>query len=92
MFSSSNQDITLTGQGFDSVLSRITQLADLVNQKNALFSRAKAINGDGSIYIDRLEGTIDILKNRLLSSSSSWYTDDNGNIIFESVTGKSAMM
>lgn len=88
----SNQDITLTGQGFDSVLSRITQLADLVNQKNALFSRAKAINGDGSIYIDRLEGTIDILKNRLLSSSSSWYTDDNGNIIFESVTGKSAMM
>ena len=87
----SNQDITLTGQGFDSVLSRITQQADLVNQKNALFSRAKAINGNGSIYIDRLEGTIDILKNRLLSSSSSWYTDDNGNIVFESVSGKSAM-
>lgn len=88
----SNQDITLTGQGFDSVLSRITQQADLVNQKNALFSRAKAINGNGSIYMERLEGTIDILKNRLLSSSSSWYTDDSGNIIFESVTGKSAMM
>lgn len=88
----SNQDIMLTGQGFDSVLSRITQLADLVNQKNALFSRAKAINGDGSIYMDRLEGTIDVLKNRLLSSSSSWYTDDEGNLIFESVTGQSAMM
>ena len=88
----SNQDITLTGRGFDSVLSRITQQADLVNQKNALFSRAKAINGNGSIYMERLEGTIDILKNRLLSSSSSWYTDDNGNIIFESVSGKSAMM
>ena len=88
----SNQDIILTGQGFDSVLSRITQLADLVNQKNALFSRAKAINGDGSIYMDRLEGTIDVLKNRLLSSSSSWYTDDEGNLIFESVTGQSAMM
>lgn len=88
----SNQDITLTGQGFDSVLSRITQLADLVNQKNALYSRAKAINGNGSIAIDRLNGTIDILKNRLLSASSSWYTDTDGNIVFESVTGNSAMM
>lgn len=88
----SNQDITLTGQGLDSVLSRITQLADLVNQKNALYDRAKAINGNGSIAIDRLNGTIDVLKNRLLSSSSSWYTDMEGNMVFESVSGTSAMM
>ena len=88
----SNEDITLSGKTFDSILGRITRLADLIDQKNSLFSRAEAISGDGSIYMDRLNGTIDILKNKLLSSSSSWYTDDYGNIIFESVNGKSAMM
>lgn len=88
----SNDDITLSGKTFDSILGRITKLADLIDQKNSLFSRAEAISGDGSIYMDRLNGTIDILKNKLLSTSSSWYTDDSGNIIFESVNGKSAMM
>lgn len=88
----SNEDLRLSAVSFESILSRMTQLADLIEQKNALFSRAEAIGKDGSIYIDRLEGTINILKNRLSSSVSSWYTDANGNIVFESTTGKSAMM
>ena len=88
----SNEDITLTGVTLDSLLSRMTRLADLIDQKNALYSRAEAITQNGSIYMTRLEGTINVLKNRLSSSVSSWYTDENGNIIFEATTGKSAMM
>lgn len=70
----------------------MTQLTDLINQKNALFSRAESIDADGSIAMERLNGQVNILKNQLSSVISSWYTDANGNIIFESTTGKSAMM
>jgi len=88
----SNEDLTITGLTFDSILSRMTKLADLIDQKNSLYDRAQAITKDGSIYMERLEGTINVLKNQLSSVVSSWYTDENGNIIFESHTGKSAMM
>lgn len=88
----SNDELSISGKSFDSVLSRISQLADLIDQKNTLFSRAESIGKDGTIAIQRLNGTIDILKNKLMSSTSSWYTDDNGNIVFLAVNGKSAMM
>lgn len=52
----SNEDVLMSGKTFDSVLSRITRLSDMVYQKNNLYSRAGAINGDGSIAVDRLEG------------------------------------
>lgn len=88
----SNEDIRLTGQTLDSILSRMTRLADLIDQKNSLYNRAEAISPNGSIYVDRLEGTINILKSQLISSTSSWYTDNNGNLVFESTNGKNAMM
>lgn len=70
----------------------MTQIADLVDQKNSLYERSEAINSDGSILMDRLNGQVNLLKNQLSSVTSSWYTDDRGNIIFESVNGRSAMM
>ena len=88
----SNEDITVSGQSMSSILSRMTSLADLIDQKNALYDRAKAISKDNTIYIDRLNGQIDVLKHKLSSATSNWYTDNKGNIVFESATGKSAMM
>lgn len=88
----SNKDIALQGLTLDSILSRMTQLADLIDQKNSLYNRTTAINNDGSIYLTRLEGQINILKNGLSSTMSSWYTDERGNIIFENSNGRSAMM
>ena len=88
----SNQDIRIQGVTLDSILSRMSKLADLVDQKNALYERANSINSDGSIQMDRLEGQIDILKTKLLSTRSNWYTDDSGNLIFEAANGQSAMM
>lgn len=73
-------------------MSRIAQLSDLINQKNSLFQRAEIISGEKTIHMDRLEGTINIMKNRLQAAKSSWYTDEDGNILFESATGKTAMM
>ena len=87
-----NDDPTLSGQSFESVMSRISQLADLINQKNTLYERAGAITASGTIYADRLNGMIDVMKNRLGSVVSNWYTDDSGAIVFESAAGDSAMM
>ena len=88
----SNEDITLSSNDLGSLLSRMSQLADLIEQKNALYNRAEAISRSGTLYADRLNGQIDVVRNQILSSVSNWYTDDNGNIIFESVDGGSAMM
>ena len=87
-----NEDISATNRSFDSIFSRISALADLINQKNTLYDRAGAINANGSIYIERLNGAIDVLKNRLSSVISNWYTDDSGALVFENVMGTSAMM
>jgi phage minor structural protein len=38
-----------------------------------------------------LDGVINVLQNKFNSSQSNWYTDDNGNIIFEAQDGSSAM-
>lgn len=88
----SNDDLSIVGKSFDSILGRITQLADMIDQKTSLIDRAGVIGQDGTISITNLEGQIDLLKNKLISSTSNWYTDDNGNIIFLSVNGRSAMM
>lgn len=88
----SNEDIAITGLSFSSILSRMTRLADLIDQKNSLYDRAEAINGDGSIHMQRLDGQINVLKNRLSSAISSWYTDERGNLVFESTNGRNAMM
>lgn len=88
----SNKDITLNTSDLGALLSRMSQLSDLIEQKNTLYDRAKAIQKNGSIYTDRLNGQIDVLRTQLLSTVSNWHTDDQGNIMFEAVDGGSAMM
>ena len=88
----SNQDITLNSNSLSALLSRMSQLASLIEQKNALYERAKALSKNGTLYTDRLNGQIDVLKTQLMSTVSNWYTDENGNILFLSADGSSAMM
>lgn len=87
-----NQDVTLTGTSLESVLSRVVQLADIIDQKKSLYDRAEAITSEGNIYVERLEGTIDVMSNQITSSVSNWYTDASGNLVFESTNGLGAMM
>ena len=88
----SNQEISIDGGSLGQLLGRMSQLADLIKQKNALYERAKAISKNGTIYVDRLNGQIDVVKNQIMSSVSNWYTDERGNMIFLSADGGSAMM
>lgn len=87
-----NNEVTLTGLDLGSVLSRMSELSDLIEQKNTLYDRAKAISAGGTFYTDRLNGQINVLKTQLMSTVSNWYTDDQGNIMFEAADGGSAMM
>ena len=87
-----SNDLTSIGSiTLDGIISRITGIAEVLNQKKALYDRSKVISADGSIPAKRLEGMIDVLKTRLSSSVSNWYTDENGNLILEAVNGQSAM-
>ena len=77
---------------FASILERVTEMAERVRQNRELYERAAAISKDGTIHSDILEGAIDVLKTRLLSTVSNWQTDANGNIVMTSLDGTSAMM
>lgn len=88
----SNRDITINTNDLGALLSRMSQLSDLIEQKNTLYERAKAISKNGTLYADRLNGQIDVLKNQIISTVSNWHTDENGNILFEAADGGSAMM
>ena len=86
-----NDLTSIGGVSLDNIISQITGIAETVNNKKALYDRAKAIGANGSIPAQRLEGMIDVLKTRLSSTVSNWYTDADGNLILESVNGTSAM-
>ncbi|WP_130806523.1 phage tail spike protein [Senegalia massiliensis] len=59
--------------------------------KSGVWDRADIINQDGTINTQYLDGAIDVLKNKLNSTTSDWYTDDKGALIFENKTENSAM-
>ena len=88
-----NTDVLDVGnKSFASILERVTEMAEKIRQNKEIYHRAVAITKDGKFKSDFLEGAIDVLKTKLLSTSSNWKTDDNGNIIMESLDGTSAMM
>lgn len=87
-----NQSITVSGRSLDSILQRITSVVDEVNSQKDVFKKANALSSDGSLYVARLKGTIDVMKNKIVSSTGNWYTDGNGSLMFETVDGGNAMM
>lgn len=87
-----NEDVIITGSSFSSIFSRITNIANLLEQKRSIYDRAESFKSDGSLPMQRLEGAIDLATTRILSTTSNWYTDASGNIVFEAADGTYAMM
>ncbi|HZJ82878.1 MAG TPA: phage tail spike protein, partial [Clostridia bacterium] len=89
-----NNEIVL-GNYKDFFTDRLSEAEDHINNfrdKQGVWDRSSIIDSEGTINTQYLNGVIDILKNQLLSTQSGWYTDDNGNIVFEKSDGMSAMM
>ena len=82
--------ISATSKSFEVVMGKVTQMADVVNQRNSLYERAQAINANGTLPVDKISGTINIQQSNITSPKSTWYTDEAGAMIFESVLGDSA--
>lgn len=79
-------------KSFATLISRIMKQADVVKENQGIYDRARALNGDGTIASAKLNGEINLLRNKMLSTASGIYTDENGNMIIEAADGQSAMM
>lgn len=84
--------LNIQPKSFGSLLSRITDMAQVIKDKQTIFERARAIGADGTFGTNKLNGIMDVLQNKLMSTATTWYTDDRGNMIFESADGTNAMM
>lgn len=84
--------LDIGAKSFATILERVTSLAEQVRQNRGKYERAAIISKDGTIKSDALEGAIDVMKTQILSNSSNWKTDENGNIIFTTLDGRCAMM
>lgn len=82
---------TMTQHSFTDVLTNIANVASEMKGKAGLYGRATAITDGGKMAAERLEGAIDTAKLKIFGGSSTWYTDDNGNMVFVSADGTSAM-
>lgn len=82
--------VAATAKNFETVLGKVTQLADMVDQRNTLYERARAINANGTLPADRVVGKMEIQEHTINSSKSNWYTDDSGAFVFENILGDSA--
>lgn len=87
----SNEEIaSAISKTLDDVFEKMTQIADMVNQRNSIYERARIINENGTLPTENLVGTIDIQEHTINSPLSLWKTDDSGALIFESPDGESA--
>ena len=87
-----NTNLSTIGQhSFADVMTNIANVASAVSGKMEVYDRAMSFDSYGNIPTTHLEGKIDANKLLITGGSSTWYTDDKGNMVFESADGKSAM-
>lgn len=82
---------TISQHSFTDVMSHIAEVSSEAKGRMGLYERASAITETGAIAAQRLEGKIDANKLLITGGSSTWYTDDRGNMVFVSADGNSAM-
>ena len=87
-----NTNLTLMNQhSFADVISYIADVANQSRGRETMFERAKQFTRSGKIMAQLLEDTISTERNLIMSTSSSWYTDEKGAQMFEATDGSSAM-
>lgn len=88
-----NTKLTLIDQhDFTDVMAHIADVAKETKAKQTLYQRAAALTGSGQLAADRLSGAIKSYVTQIIGGASNWYTDEDGNQIFTSADGQSAMM
>lgn len=87
-----NTNLSLIGQHtFTDVMSHIAEVASEMNAKQTKYDRAIIRNDSGRISAETLQGKIDANTLKITGGSSTWYTDEKGNMVFVSANGENAM-
>lgn len=88
-----NTNLTVMSQHtFADVLQHIAEVANTMSGNDILYGRAKYVTSFGKILANQIEGQLQMDKLKITSASSTMYTDDRGNWVFEASDGSSAMM
>ena len=88
-----NTKLSMIGQqSFTDVLSHIAEVANETKANQTIYKRAINLSSSGSLEGDKLEGSLETGKIYLIGGTSNWYTDEKGNITFESADNTSAIM
>lgn len=82
---------TIAQHSFTDVMTHIAQVASEVKGKMEMYDRTKVFDDDGMMSTSTLQGVIDANTLLITGGSSTWYTDEKGNMVFVSADGKSAM-
>lgn len=88
-----NTKLSMIGQqSFTDVLAHIAEVATETKANQTIYKRAIGLSSNGSLEGNKLEGSLETGKIYLIGGTSNWYTDEKGNIIFESADSASAIM
>lgn len=82
---------TISQHSFTDVMTHIAEVASKVNGKMEVYDRSEMISDTGTVAASALQGVIDANTLLITGGSSTWYTDNNGNLMFVSADNKSAM-
>lgn len=83
---------TAAQHSFSDVLTNIANVSTRMKAKDTVYDRAANITETGKWTAEKLEGTIDANKLTITGGSSTWYTNKDGNMVFEAADGSGAMM
>ena len=89
-----NNDLIL-GNFIPNIADALNKQQSHINNfrdKQGVWDRSNQFNQDGTLDTQWLQGEMDVVKNKLISTNSGWYTDSNGNIVFDAKDGSSSMM
>lgn len=88
-----NTNLTeMTQSTFQDVMSNLQAVADETKLNAGLYDRAAALTSSGGLLADKIEGKINADRTRLSGGSSTWETDDRGNMLFSSAVDNGHLM
>ena len=88
-----NTKLSMIGQqSFTDVLAHIAEVATETRAKQTIYGRAQNLASSGALDGDKVQGEIETGKVSIDGGTANWYTDEKGNMIFESADNTTAIM
>lgn len=83
---------TIQQHSFTDIMSYVADVANQAKNKQSVYERAASLSATGKLLADKLDGTIKANVNLISGAAANWYTNEKGQMVFESENGLYAMM